>query len=137
MFILAAFMLSAPGMVALHFHRVLSRYRRCDALSSVGMYVSYNFFILLLTYAILYMTRRERIVSFLSIFDTSSSSSILYSAFVVKFMALTLLFAVVLPLFVHIYIIIIKYILQYDRHNIYIKLINMLQYTKNDDTFIK
>jgi hypothetical protein len=136
MAVLAAFMLSAPGMVALHFHRVLNRYQRSDALSSAGMYVSYNFFILLLTYGIMYMTRRERIVSFLPTLDINGSSSILYSAFVVKFMAITLLFAVILPLFIRMCVIIIKYLL-YNRHSIYLKLVDILQYTKKDDQFIK
>jgi hypothetical protein len=137
MSILAAFMLTAPGMVALHFHRVLSRCRRSDALSSAGMYISYNFSILLLTYGIMYVTRRDRIVSFLPTLDIDSGSSILYSAFVVKFMAITLFFAVVLPLFVRICVIAVRYIVLYDRHSLYIKLVEMLQYTKNDDQFIK
>jgi hypothetical protein len=130
-------MLSAPGMVALHFHRMLSRYQRSDTLSSAGMYVSYNFFILLLTYGIMYVTRKERIVSFLPTLDINSNSSILYSAFVVKFMALTLLFAVILPPLVRVCVIISRYILLYNWNNIYIKLVDMLQYAKNDDQFIK
>jgi hypothetical protein len=135
--ILAAFMLSAPGMIALHFHRLLSRCQHYDALSWVGAYTLYNFIILLSTYGIMYATRRERIVSFLPFPDTNVVSGIFYAGFVAKFMAISFLSAALLPLLWRVCALLIQYGMRYTWPSVSEKVVDMLHCTPDDDSFIK
>ena len=98
MYIVALFMLFTPGLIAL---RILWRGRKIErgnCFYVVSDYIVYSFLVKMMTYGVMWFTYPERFVSF-SV-TISATSHILSASFVVKYSAVSLIFAVALPVFV-------------------------------------
>ena len=98
MYVLAVFLLLAPGFIAV---RILWRNKKIaqgDFFNVACDYAVYSFLIVLLTYGFMFFTYPERTVSFSP--GLPAISHILSASFVFKYAVVSFLSALVLPAFV-------------------------------------
>ena len=98
MFLITLFMMLAPGLISL---RILWQKRdisRKDYKFLVCDYMIYSLLIHTVVYGFLFLTYPGRSVSFAA--DIDATSSILSASFIFKYSILSMLIAVVLPIFV-------------------------------------
>ena len=98
MFLIAFFMLLAPGLIAVRILWNKKDIKREDYKMIASDYVIYSFLIHMAVYGFMFFTYPERSVSFVT--EVRAISHILAASFVFKYSAVALLAAVILPVFV-------------------------------------
>ena len=98
MFLIALFMLLAPGLIAVRILWYKNDIKREDYKFLACDYVIYSFLIKMAVYGFMFITYPERSVSFVT--DVRAVSHILSASFVFKYSAAALAAAVILPIFV-------------------------------------
>ena len=95
MFILTAFLLLVPGLIAVRIVWRDKEIAQRDYFAIACDYAVYSFLVHMMTYGVLYFTYPERTVSFTAGMPTTSN--VISAGFVFKYSAVSLIFALAMP----------------------------------------